>query len=127
MEIIPTFYEATSRLFYVHYGRPGLCSVISRGKLRPYTEGRRERGTDTVTAVYDIQSYSSFYIIVGASVLWPAPSHCFAIYACPSFHVDNHRGFLASPAPLLSRLRVLLSHPVGRVSLFIKNRDRLAR
>jgi len=62
METIPIFYDAGSRLFYLHYRRRGPANgVIPRGKLRPYTTTRCE--TDAaVTAVYDTPSYFSLYI-----------------------------------------------------------------
>jgi len=67
LEIILIFYEAPLRLFYVHYGCNLASSIISHGKLRPYTAARE---TDMVTAVYDIQSYFIFNIISASASLF---------------------------------------------------------
>lgn len=63
MEIIPISYEITSVAFFTRItGRHSLSpSVISRGKLQRYTRTRIE--TDTVTIVYDIQSYIAAFIL----------------------------------------------------------------
>lgn len=86
LKIIPIFYEAPRAFFTYITG--GATSPEQRNFARKiaavYTAAR---GTDTVTAVYDIQSYFSFNII-GARL-----PRCSAIYGICLFYINNHRAF----------------------------------
>jgi len=118
METIPIFYDAGSRLFYLHYRRRGPANgVIPRGKLRPYTTTRRE--TDTaLTAVYDTPSYFSLYV-TEFLVAPRCPSLLRRIYADLSF--PSASIFIAD----FGRFRLLRRPSSVSARAFIRNRPSL--